>query len=67
MVQDREALEEDLDQEVLDQVALEAMEPGPEGLVQAARAQVYSTQTLYLFCTQQTKPSKQLYLTSVSH
>lgn len=42
MVQDREVPEEDLDQVVLDQVVLETMEPGPEGLVQAAREQVSS-------------------------
>lgn len=53
MVQDREVLEEDLDPVVLDKVVLEAMELGLEGLVQAARAQVYSTQTTDLFCTQQ--------------
>lgn len=43
LVQDKEVLEEDLDPVVLDQVVLETTEPGPEGSVQAARAQVYST------------------------
>lgn len=47
-MQDKESLEEDsdqavLDRAVLDQVVLESMELGPEGLVQAARAQVHST------------------------
>lgn len=65
LVQDRGVLEEELDQVVLDQVVLETMELGPEVLVQVAKAQVWSTNTLCLFDTQQTGPAQQLYFNLV--
>lgn len=65
MVQDREVLEEELDQVALEQVVLEPMELGLEVLVQVAKAQVWSTKTLCLFDTQQTGPAQQLHFNLV--